>query len=161
MPKNKKTAKKKSVKKTTRKRVVSSRAKKKNLRDPKGTPQGRRKRKDLSPDIIFDSQIGKTDALFVDNTKDTPVAQLPVDDQNEAPDNGNKPKLKIPEVLPKSLLDPAINEALKEFDTLEKEPDVEKINLPPRVQAKPPAQQSQSQQLPDKKSFWQRIFNKK
>ena len=155
MPKNKKTTNKKSVnkksaKKKTKKKVVSLRIKrakktKKILRKSRG------RKKDLSPDIIFDSQIGKTDALFVDEPKDTPVAQLPVDDQNEALDNGNKPELKIPEILPESLLDPAINEALKEFDTLEKEPDVEKPNLPPRAQVQPP----------DKKSFWQRIFNKK
>jgi hypothetical protein len=157
MPKNKKTAKKKSVKKAVRRKVVSSRAKKKTLR----RTHGMRKRKESSPDIIFDSQIGKTDALFVDEPKDAPVAQLPVDDQNEALDNGNKPELKIPEILPESLLDPAINEALKEFDTLEKQPDVEKPNLPPQVQAESPAQQPQPQQLQKKKSFWQRIFNKK
>ena len=55
----------------------------------------RKTKKDLGPEIIFDSRVGKTDALFVDEPAAAPAVQEPV--QN--------PEFKIPEIFPDPMLD--------------------------------------------------------
>ena len=55
-----------------------------------------KEKKDVSSEIIFDSRVGKTDALFVDEPTTAPVAELPVEISTEMPE------FKIPELLPET-----------------------------------------------------------
>lgn len=97
----------------------------------------KRKKRRAPPDIIFDSTVGKTDALFV--SKPEP-----------AQESAQKPAL-----LPQ--LDPAIAEALNEFDVLEKTQQTEpSINQPLTNQGDPEATPS----IP-KKNFWEKLFSLK
>ena len=62
---------KKVVKKKT-KAVVKKPAVKK-LKSSKPRVKKQKDKKDLSPEIIFDSRVGKTDALFVDEPETPPA----------------------------------------------------------------------------------------
>ena len=73
----------------------------------------RKTKKDLGPEIIFDSRVGKTDALFVDEPT---------------------PELKMPELFSDSILDPELNKSLQEFDAIQ--------NPQPEPQAQPTQKQS-------------------
>lgn len=106
-------------KKKSTKKIAKKVANKKKSTSKKVAPKRRKKIQETNPEIIFDSKVGKTNALFVANPE--PAVQ-----------NNNQ-----------QLIDPAIEEALKEFDNLEK------IKEP----AQPP-----TQPLPQKKSFWHKFF---
>ena len=88
-------------------------------------------KKEATPEIIFDSRVGKTDALFVSDPEEEVKADLPV-------------------ALPS---DPDIDEALKEIDVLEKVQRVEPIQQPEKQQ-----EQTVSPVLSEKKSFWKKLF---
>ena len=91
--------------------------------------KGRKRKKSRTgikahPEIIFDSTVGKTDALFVDN--------------------------------PDEKIDPAISEALKELDALEKTNQSSIAPQSAELQQEPVAPDQEK-----KKSFWQRFFPSK
>jgi hypothetical protein len=95
--KNKKAIKKSLAKKTAKKKIRHSPVKNK------------AKNQELLGDIIFDSKVGKTDALFVENPQ--PAEQI-----------ANPPRV-----------EETLEEALKEFDALEK---TQEPNQKPQVQKK-------------------------
>ena len=119
-----------AAKKKVKKTASPLRAKKVNKKN--GKP------KDASKDFIFDSTVGKTDALFVSD----PETGMPVTSATPAPKE----------------IDPAINEALKEFDDLQKTP----------VETRPATTQN-TQKIPDsinadvkpKIPFWKKFLPKK
>lgn len=94
---------------------------------------GVKEKKDLNSEIIFDSRVGNTGALFVDEPQSAPVVQAPVE----------TPELKIPELFPDTMLDPDLNNSLKEFDAIQK-------GASAPVQPQKPEEQ--------KKKWWQRLF---
>ena len=112
--KKKAIGKKKIYKTKPRKKAKILRTKK-----PARRAKGNRKDKDLSPDVIFDSKIGDTDALFVSTPEPTRPAV-------------NKPLVSVE-------IDPAIAQALKEFDELQdadSTPETEDNNSAAAPQAK-------------------------
>ena len=118
MPKNK-TKKKTTGKKITSKTKPRKKARILRTKKPARRAKGNRKEKDLSPDVIFDSKIGDTDALFVS----TPEPSRPV---------LNKPPVSVE-------IDPAIAQALKEFAELQdadSTPETEDNNSAETPQAK-------------------------
>jgi hypothetical protein len=108
-------------KKSTKKKAVSLRVSK----------TRKSKKKEATPEIIFDSTIGKTDALFVSNPDENIKADLPASSQ----------------------LDPDIDEVLKEIDVLEKAQQVK-----PAQQLEKQQEQLVNPVLPKKKSFWKRFL---
>lgn len=99
--------------------------------------RAKKKSKSMDADIIFDSTLGRTDALFVDN-----------------------PKIDMP-VSTKS--DEAINEALKEFDELPEikteTPDFSRPMEIPNIDSQ--LQQNQKVVPEDKKPWWKKYFGGK
>ena len=89
---------KNKTKVVTKKTAVKLRSKKSVAKKRSVRAVGKEK-KDLNTEIIFDSRVGKTDALFVDEPATAPVAELPV-----APTE--TPEFKIPEILTDTILDP-------------------------------------------------------
>ena len=114
--------KKKAVKKTT-----------------KSLPKTRKKRekREMSSEVIFDSRVGKTDALFVDEPK--PINPAPVQEQ----------------------LNPIIDDVLKEIDESEKSSVGTMPQENPMGMEKPVLQPEIEPQLQaQKKSWWQRLFKR-
>lgn len=116
------------------------------------------KKNEENPEVIFDSKIGKTDALFISDPKDSLENNTPV----QLPASEVKPELKIPEILPESSLDPAINEALKEFDALPEVQNLvkEKENAEIGFEEMPSKDNLENKHPEEdpKKSFWQKIL---
>ena len=71
----------------------------KKIKSSKPRAKAQKEKKDLSPEIIFDSRVGKTDALFVDEPQTPPVAELPIQISPETPE------FKIPELQPQTSKD--------------------------------------------------------
>ena len=94
----------------------------------KKKPKAEAEEKVASQEFIYDSRVGKTDALFVDEPK--------------------------PEQI-----EPEIEEALKEFDTLE-QPKQMPTALPP-MEKQDEMQMLPKQGSPDiqKKNFWQKLWS--
>ncbi|MGD0576651.1 MAG: hypothetical protein ABSA74_01070, partial [Candidatus Staskawiczbacteria bacterium] len=183
MPKPKKKKKKpasnrKPIKKTAllRQRLRKGKAKRKagvlrvkKMRAQKTKTKRKKKNKETNPDIIFDSTVGKTDALFVDEPAITPPAQTPA----TAPSN---PEPAEPEELEKGTDDLEKLEEKIETEPEEENPaEVEKEeslpddlseSTPPETKAKedqPPETNKATFafNLPDppKKSFHKKFFN--
>ena len=129
---------KKAVK--TKKKIVAKKKATLKPKSKKSTVRNKKGKKDLNLEIIFDSRVGNTDALFVDEPQNTPTAQLPTETPVE------NPELKIPEMFPDSILDPELNNSLKEFDAIQ--------NPKPEIQP----QTTQEQKIVQKKKWWQRLF---
>ena len=87
-------------------------------------------KKDLNSEIIFDSRVGKTDALFVDEPKNIP------EEKTTTP----------------LILDSDLDNSLREFDAIQKEDAV----TPSQAQQQP----SLNQKITEKKKWWQKLFGK-
>lgn len=114
-----------------KKKVSKKKITKKKAASSRVTKTRKSKKKEATPEIIFDSRVGKTNALFVSNPEEEVKTDLIVTSQP----------------------DPDIDEALKEIDVLEKVQQVEPVQQPEKQQ-----EQSVEQVLPEKKSFWKRLF---
>ena len=126
----KKSVKKIKISKTkTRKKSGSAQVKRNKIKKNK---------QETGPDIMFDSKIGKTDALFVS------------DPENTSP--------QVPgaiESSPEVILDPVIDQAIKEFDDLQKpKNEINNLNYTN-------SQQQPKEDINDspKKTFWQKLFS--
>jgi len=123
MIKKKVKAKKIISKKKTKKRVVVLRTKKRKIKDP-------------TPDIIFDSNLGKTDALFINN---------PVEEKNKQ-------------------VDPDIEQALKEFDVIQKNQiEAKDFIISPEtitdLNSLDNVNNQNKKEAKTKRSFWKRLFS--
>ena len=130
-------AKAKIKSKTKIKKTAVKTTKKKAPKTKSPVVKKKKAKTEQSPEIIFDSRVGKTDALFVSDPEPTsaePVASLPK-------------------------LGPDIENALKEFDDLQKSDSTQPETQQPSSQTPPEEQPQQEQKEEKKKSWWKKIFN--